>query len=235
MSQRGARPPPEGVGERPCRRPAAGARMPPRPPAPRPSTPEPRARISLCPENAYFPLPRNTTARPSLTPTLTPSLGTRSKLPCGSPPIHSAAPATRHPAPETPPPPPQPIRCAAALAPANPGAREAQRGSCIIRTPPPPPPPPPAGPWSAQRCPTCTASEPRPPEPGPRIRIASERPPIPPPGRTRIPRIPRDLCPDVCVRRPPPTRPPPSGPLLPEPPSPLEPLLSESRPRTEPA
>ena len=55
-----------------------------------------------------------------------------------SPPVCTAAPATRHPLPGAPPPPPQPIRGAAALEPANPGAREVPRGRCIILSPRPP-------------------------------------------------------------------------------------------------
>ncbi|XP_067570335.1 proline-rich protein 2-like [Pseudorca crassidens] len=129
-----------------------------------PSTPEAGVECA----DLHFPLPGGTTARPSRTPThsLAPNYPVTR---CESPPVRSCAPATRHPAPGGPP--PQPIRGAAALEPANLGAREAPRGSCIIRSPPPPP----AG-SSRPRTPRTCAFSPGPSAPKP------SPPPPPSPG-----------------------------------------------------
>lgn len=87
----------------------------------------------------------------------------RPVTPRRSPQGRSSALATRHPRPPAPPPQPQPIRGAAARAPANRGARAVPRGGCIILLPPPP------HPWPGlPRVLAAGALEPAPVSPEPR-------------------------------------------------------------------
>lgn len=139
------------------------ARIPsPRPHLPR-SEPPPRLRRG---RGATFPS-RGSTARSSRTSAWPPDNPVTLYV---SPPVCSAAPATRHPLPGAPPPPPQPIRGAAALEPANPGAREAPGPLHHPLAPAPRPRPQaqsPPGFRTRTQLPSARAVDPYPPEPGP--------------------------------------------------------------------